>query len=252
MSSIKAKTNKVKEQTNSNRRSFLWKAGAAVSAGMAAAVPGMAQAGNNEQVGRLSRQVTRMEDENAIHKLHSTFEKYLDNGRYSEVAELFTNDAEVIFNGGIYSGRDGGIKRLYSEHFSAGMTGKKMEPAPGFHIDAEQQQDGIELAADGQSARARFAYSMQVGAPMDDDSVLVQMARLHGEGIRQWWEGGIYEIKFMKDRKDGSWKIARLEHRVLARADYRPGRSQAKPVVVTPFTRVYPAEPTGPDELVNS
>ena len=85
---------------------------------------------------------------------------------------------------------------------------------------------------------------------MDDDSVLVQMARLHGEGIRQWWEGGTYEITCVKDSKDGSWKIARLEHHVLARADYQPGRSQAKPIAVAPFNKVYPEEATGPDRLV--
>jgi len=247
MNSKKSKTKKVKEQTDSNRRSFLWKAGAAVSAGMAAAVPGMAKTDNDEQVNQLSRQVASLEDEKAIRKLHSTFEKYLDGGRYSEVAELFMIDAEVIFNGGIYRGKDSGIKRLYGEHFRAGHTGRKVEPASGVQIDDAQQQDVIELAQDGKTARARFAYSMQVGAPMDDDSVLVQMARLQGEGIRKWWEGGVYDISYVKDATDGSWKINRLEHQVLARAE---GSSQTKPIAVAPFSKVYPEEATGPDRLV--
>jgi hypothetical protein len=249
MSSVKSKSVNVKDQTNNNRRSFLWKAGAALSAGLAAAVPGMAKTNETERADRLARQVTRLEDENAIRRLHSTFERYLDSGRYSEIAELFTNDAEVFFNGGIFKGKDSGIKRLYGEHFSAGKTGRKMPPAPGLQV-AEQQQEAIELSQDGKSARTRLPYSIQAGAPLPDDSVLVQMARLHGEGIRHWWEGGIYEFNLAKDEHDGSWKIARLEHRVLARADYKPGRSQSNPVAVAPFDKVYPEEPTGPDELI--
>ena len=250
MSSAKSKTVKAKEQTHSNRRSFLWKAGAAMSAGLAAAVPGMAKTNNNEQVDRLSRQVARLEDEKTIRTLHSTYENLLDSGRYREITDLFTDDAEAIFNGGIYRGKDRGINRLYVDHFSAGMTGKKMLPAPGFQFEQEQHQETIEISGDGLSARARFPYSIQAGAPMPDDSVLVQMARLHGEGIRQWWEGGVYEFVLVKDEKDGSWKITRLEHRVLARADYKPGRSQANPVAVAPFDKVYPGEPTGPDRLI--
>ena len=149
MSIVKSKTVNVKEQTNSNRRSFLWKAGAAMSAGLAAAVPGMAKTSNNEQVDRLSRQVTRLENEQAIRALHSTYEHLLDSGRYREITGLFTDDAEVVFNGGIYSGKHRGINRLYVDHFSAGMTGKKMLPAPGFQFEQEQQQETIEISGDG-------------------------------------------------------------------------------------------------------
>jgi hypothetical protein len=250
MNSVKSKTVNVKDRMNNNRRSFLWRAGAAVSAGMAAAVPGMAKTNNNEQVDRLSRQVIRLKDEQAIRRLHQTYETLLDNGRYREVAGLFTEDAEVLFNGGIYSGNRG-IRRLYGGHFRAGMTGRKMPPAPGFLV-AEQQQEAIELSQNGKTAKARFPYSIQAGAPLPDDSVLVQMARLHGEGIMKWWEGGSYEFILVKNEKDGSWKINRLEHWVLARTDYKPGRSQANPVAVAPFDKVYPEEPTGPDRLISS
>lgn len=239
MSIVKSKTNRVKGQTAGNRRSFLWKAGAAVSAGMAAAVPGMAKTSNNEQVDRLSRQLARLEDENAIRKLHRTYENLLDSGRYDEVTGLFTDNAEVIFNGGVYRGKDSGVCRLYCDHFSAGLTGRKMEPAPAFQIKDEQRHDVIEISKDGRSAKARFSYSMQVGAPMQDDSVLVQMARLHGEGITKWREEGIHDIELLKDPEDGNWKINRLEHRVLAST-----------VSVSPFNKVYPEEPTGPDRLI--
>lgn len=244
------KTGNSAGKQNTGRRSFIWKAGVALSAGLAAAVPGMANANHNEQ--NLKLRLARLEDENAIRRLHRAYENFLDSGRYQEVTGLFTDDAEVIFNGGIYRGKNRGINRLYCDHFGIGKTGKKMEPAPGFRIDEEQLQDIIELSKDGKSARTRLPYSIQVGAPMQDDSVLVKMARLHGEGIRKWWEGGIYEITFVKDIKDGSWKITRLEHRVLARADYKPGRSHAKPISVSPFNKVYPEEQTGPDKLTTT
>jgi len=250
MSIVKSKTVTVKEQTASGRRSFIWKTGAALSAGLAAAVPGMAGTNNNEQ--DLKLRLARLEDEHAIRELHRTYENYLDSGRYEDVTELFRDNAEVIFNGGSYRGKNSGISRLYCDHFSAGMTGRKIESAPGFHNDAEPQQDVIELSGDGKSARARFTYSIQVGTPMQDDSVLVQMARLHGEGIRKWWEGGLYEINYRKDTREGSWKITRLEHRVLARADYQPGSSQARLISVSPFNKVYPEEPTGPDRLITT
>ena len=250
MSIVKSKTSNIKEQTNGNRRSFLWKAGAAVSAGLAAAVPGMAKSNTDEQ--QLKLRLARLEDENAIRKLHGTYENLLDSGRYRDVAGLFTENAEVIFNGGIYRGKDRGVSRLYRDHFSAGMTGRTMEPAPGYQIDAEQQQDVIDVSEDGRTAKARFPYSFQVGTLIQDDSVLAQMARLQGEGIRKWWEGGVYDINYVKDTRGGSWKITRLEHRVLARADYRPGSSHAKPISVAPFNKVYPEEATGPDRLITT
>jgi len=249
MTSVKSKTDNVKEPTNSNRRSFLWKAGAAMSVGLATAVQGMATTSNDGK--NLKLRLNKLENENAIRDLHRTYENLLDGGEYYAVTALFSNNAEVIFNGGIYKGKGTGISRLYSEHFKTSMTGRKMQPAPGFQAD-EQPRDTIEIAEDGLSARARFPYSIQVGAPIQDDSVLVQMARLHGEGIRKWWEGGIYEITYIKDTKEGIWKIARIEHRVLARADYKPGSSHAKPISVPPFNKVYPEEPTGPDQLIIS
>ena len=78
------------------------------------------------------------------------------------------------------------------------------------------------------------------------------MARLHGEGIMKWWEGGIYEVSYLKDMKDGGWKIKRLEYRVLSKADYRPGKSCARPISVPLFSKVYPADPAGPDSLTDN
>jgi hypothetical protein len=244
------------KQPNTGRRSFMWKAGAAVSAALASAIPSMSYhrnnqgAGSDAEVDRLSNRLGILEDEKAIRALHQAYQTYLDNGMYEEVVGLFAEDGEVVFNGGVYKGQKGGISRLYCDCFSPGLTGKKIGPAPGFEVDSEQKQETIKVSADRLSASAQFPYSIQVGTPMSPDSQLVQMARLQGGGIMKWCEGGLYIISYAKDIKDGSWKMQRLEYRVLSKTDYRPGRSYAKSISVPPFAKPYPEDPAGPDRLI--
>jgi len=89
---------------DSGRRSFLWKAGVAMSAAVAAAVPGMAKSGDsrNTEAERLAHQLGLLEDEKAIRALHQTYEALLDSGNYEDVAGLFKEDASVVFNGGVF------------------------------------------------------------------------------------------------------------------------------------------------------
>ena len=94
---------------------------------------------------------------------------------------------------------------------------------------AAQQQERVEVAPDRLSARAVFPFSIQVGKPIETETSLASMARLHGEGVRTWWEGGVYAVDYVKGT-DGRWKLSRLEYRTLSRADYRAGRSYAKPL----------------------
>jgi hypothetical protein len=241
------------KQPNSGRRSFIWKTGAAMSAVIASAVAGFSKpkadpdTGLKNQIDLLSNQIGSLEDAMAIRRLHQAYESHLDKGLYEEVVELFTDDGEVIFNGGVFAGKSKGVRRLYCNQFSSGFTGKKIEPAPGFEPDSAQLQDIVEVAPDRKSAKAQFPFSMQVGTPMTVDSQLVQMARLQGEGIVKWWEGGAHELFCVKD--GDSWKIKRLEYLVTAKADYKPGRSYAKPIEVPLFSKTFPADPGGPDKL---
>jgi len=242
------------KQPNAGRRSFMWKIGAAVSAVLATAVPGFSKplveqdADLKDQVDKLSNRLGIHEDTNAIRALHQTYESYLDQGMYEEVVNLFTDDGEVSYNGGLFIGRERGVRRLYCDHFRAGLSGKKIDPAPGFELGPIRLEDIIEVAPDRKSARARFAYSMQVGTPIISDSQLVKMARLQGQGIIKWWEGGIHEVSYVKEGE--GWKIKRLEYRVIAKANYAPGRSYAKPINIPAFSKTYPTDPTGPDRLI--
>jgi hypothetical protein len=234
---------------NSGRRSFLRKAGVAMTAAVAAAVPGMAKSGDskNADANQLAHQLGMLEDEKAIHALHRTYEALLDSGNYEDVASLFKEDASVVFSGGVFEGRNS-VARLYRDHFGAGLTGKQIGSAPGF----EAAKETIIISADRKSAQAQFPYAIQVGAPMTSDSSLVSMARLHGGGIMKWCESGIYEISYTKCKKDGSWKIAKLEHRVLSTTDYRPGKSSVQPISVSAFAKTYPEDASGPDRLITT
>ncbi len=238
---------------NQGRRSFIWKTGAALSAVVASSAAGFSSpaadpsAGLRDQINRLSNRVGSMEDAEAVRRLHKAYESLLDRGMYEDVLAMFADEAEVVYNGGLFHGKEG-IRRLYCHHFASGLTGKKIEPAPGFAPDPAQQLDIVEVAADRKTASGQFPYSIQVGTPMTGDSSLVEMARLQGQGVLHWWEGGIHEVSYVKE--DNAWKIKRLEYRVMSRADYKPGRSHAKPISIPNFSITYPKNPDGPDKLI--
>ena len=243
------------KQPNTGRRSFIWKLGAALSVVLPSTVGIISKAraghgaGLKDQVDQLSNQLGIHKDINAIRALHQTYESYLDRRMYEEVVNMFTDHGQVLFNGSVFIGKKKGVRRLYCDHFRAGFTGKKIEPAPGFELDPSQLQDMVAVAPDRKSAQARFAYSLQVGAPIISDLQLVEMARLQGQGTIKWWEGGTYEVSYVKE--GDSWKIKWLEYRVIAKANYAPGRSHAKPIDVPAFSKTYPADPTGPDKLIS-
>ena len=167
---------------------------------------------------------------------HSIMKRAQDKGLHDEILGMFAEDAEVLFAGGLFRAQDEGVSRLYRERFPAGKSGRRMEPAPGFELAADQQQERVHVAPDRLTATAVFPYSIQVGTPIESESSLASMARLHGEGVRTWWEGGAYHVTWRKDAADGRWTISRLEYRTLARADYRPGRTYAAPLSVAPVT----------------
>jgi hypothetical protein len=230
---------------NTSRRSFIWKFGAGASAALASA--GMARA-EPDPAENPSQRVGLLEDEKVLRQLHQDFEQALDKGRFEDVVNMFGDDAEVVFNGGVFKGRQG-VRRLYGDHFRSGKSGRRMEPAPGFEL-ADQQRDCVEVSADRLSAKALYPYSIQVGMPLESETSLAAMARLHGEGVRTWWEGGVYRISYRKDVAQGRWKISRLEYDTLSRADYRAGRSYARPICVAPYATRFAQDQLGPDELV--
>ena len=229
-----------------SRRSFIWKMGAGASAVVATAVSTAKPAAGGAVDPAL--RAALLEEEKALRNLHRQFEEAMDQGRHEAVIALFADDAEVVFNGGAFRQRTG-VTRLFAEYFPVHRTGGRMVAAPGFDVPGVAHQEHIEVASDRATATARFPYSIQAGAPFETGNSLASMARLQGEGVRTWWEGGQYCVDYRKDGT-GRWKIARLEYDTRARADYRPGRSLAEPITVSRFTRRFPEDRQGPDALV--
>ena len=230
MSTFKTQKARSSESVDNGRRTFFWKLGVGASTALASTA-GIASV-RADAADDAALRLALLEDEKALRELHQTYEQALDAGAYHEVVGMFADDAEVVFNGEVFRARSRGLSRLYRERFAAGKIGKRMEPAPGFELSAEQLRDSVNVAPDRLNAKAVFPYSIRVGMPIETETSLASMARVHGEGVRSWWEGGLYEVSYTKDAPDGRWKIKSLAYRTLARADYRAGRTYARPLPV--------------------
>ena len=140
-------------------------------------------------------------------------------GLYQQVHALFATkeSPQVVFHGGIYKGTEG-VKRLYIDSFQARFVGGRNGPNYGFLLDHPQLQAIIDIDEDGLHARARARSMMQAGlhdlATTDDPT-----SRDHIP--RQWWEGGIYENRYVKE--DGKWKILVLNYHGLWHANFEDG-----------------------------
>lgn len=232
-----------------SRRAFLTRMGAGVSVAVASSA-GIASAGTAGRSADPALKAALLEDEKTLRRFHQAYEQAMDQGRYEAVVDLFAHDAQAVFNGGQFDGRSEGVSRLYRERFASGKTGRRMHPAPGFELDAELQRDSVDVAPDRLSAAAVFPFSIQVGRPLESETSLASMARLHGEGVQTWWEGGRYRITYRRKASDDRWQIGRLEYDTLSRADWRAGRSYAAPISVVRLSTRFPADPHGPDQLV--
>ncbi|MGX1668085.1 nuclear transport factor 2 family protein [Streptomyces sp. NPDC055400] len=190
----------------------------------------------------LARRLDRVESLLAIRNLQHAYGYYLDKTLYSEVVELFTEDCQIVFMGGVYRGR-AGAERLYLQRFRQRFTDGRNGPMQGFLLDHPQLQDVITVSEDGGSARARLRTLMQAGT-----HYTVKAAGEQRSSRDQWWEGGIYENEYL--RVDGVWKIQRLNYQPLWHADFETGWARSEQHFV-PEDVAFPENPVGPDELVD-
>jgi hypothetical protein len=231
------------DQADAGRRSFIRRMGAGMSVAAAPAVVAARPADGDDAVLRAAL----LQEEKLLRQLHQRFQDAVDKGHHDQVTALFFDGAEVRFNGGVFRGPQG-IARFFREFLPARKAGVRLPVAPGFELPAEQRREELQVAADRCSATAVFPYSLQAGEPLDTGSSLASMARLHGEGVRTWWEGGHHRVAYVKDA-EGRWKIARLEYDTAVRADWRPGRSYAVAMDAPRLAVTFPRDAQGPDAL---
>ncbi len=190
-----------------------------------------------------------LEDTQAIRNLHYAYGYYIDKCLYEDVVDLFAENGEVHFFGGIFRGKEQGVRRLYVGNFLQGFTGGKPGPVYGFLLDHPQMQDVIHVAPDRMTAKARFRCLMQAGA--HESSPSAKAAKAKGEKPMVWWEGGIYENTYVKE--NGVWKIQILNYNPLWHADYESGWGKSKMIYdSTAPKKLYPENPVGPDEPMES
>ena len=166
---------------------------------------------DSAKIEELSNRVGILEDTEAIRNLQHAYGYYIDKCLYEDVVDLFADDGEVQFFGGIYRGKEQGVRRLYVGNFLQGFTGGKPGPVYGFLLDHPQLQGVIHVAPDRKTAKGRFRSVMQAG--FHESSPTAKAAIARGESPMVWWEGGIYENTYVKE--DGVWKFQVLNYNPL-------------------------------------
>lgn len=190
----------------------------------------------------LARRVMVLEAQQAVRTLQHQYGYYLDKCLYQEVVDLFADESDVYFCGGLYKGKEG-VRRLYIDRFRRRFTNDLNGPVFGFLLDHPQHQDVVTVSEDGQSAKGRFRSMMQAG--------LHDQARDSfpgAVGMEQWFEGGLYENEYVNE--NGIWKIKSLNYRAFWHGDYAQGWAHTEPRDFRP-TMTFPEDPYGPDEIVD-
>jgi SnoaL-like domain len=221
----------MKTRSGAGRRGFIGSASAAV-AGMLAWGASQAAAGTPAQPAA-----------DALRALHREYLRRLNTGALDQLSDLFSSSACVWFNGGIFEGRERGIRRLFVEHF-----GKRLRPEPAHLslLDRPHAEDFIEVASDGAFARARFHCLVQVQSTLQSTLTLIEMARQQGHGAVQWWEMGCFDNTYA--RSDEGWHMTGLRYRSLPH-DLIDAGLRSSPGHVPTFSACYPSHPAGPDRL---
>ena len=146
----------------------------------------------------LERDITELEDVNAIKKLQRIYGFYTDKQLWSAAADLFAADGEIEVGGrGVYVGPQR-IREFLSLHGPE-------SPQPKRLFDHMQLQPIVHIAADGLTAQGRW-------------HVFAQEA-VHGEYAH--WGLGVLENEYVKD--GGVWKIHRHHFYTTMYTPYEAG-----------------------------
>jgi hypothetical protein len=199
------------------------------------------------RIEKLEHELAIQQDIHQIRRLQYTYGYFIDKSQYNEVVDLFADDGEVWFLGGIYKGK-AGVRRLYIERFQKQFTQGQNGPRYGWLIDHPQLQTVIDVAPDRRTAQLRGRSMMQAGHHQStDENRRRRVENAQGRPVA-WWEGGIYENSYV--REDGVWKIKALRYFPFWHGTFDEGWERT-PVDYVPMASVlYPESPLGPDEFI--
>ncbi|HUL83692.1 MAG TPA: nuclear transport factor 2 family protein [Gammaproteobacteria bacterium] len=141
-------------------------------------------------------------DVDAIERLQGSYGFYWDKMLWDEVLDLFADDGTLeIGPSGVYVGKDSIRRYLYS------LSGGKQGPLEGVLNEHFQLQPIVTVAADGQTAKARWRAFLMLG--------------VYGSGSAGTWGEGTYENEYVK--QNGVWKIGKLHWYTTFIAPYEGG-----------------------------
>jgi hypothetical protein len=165
-------------ELESTRRSFFWKAGAVLSAPVAAATTYASEAAVPDS-GTLKR-LAQLEDEKAIRELQETLIRHVNAGARDAIHASCIDATAVQL--------DDGIRSL----------------AP----DSAAERGVIEVAVDRLTAVAATPCTALIETAIGPNCTLVEMARLQGEGVVRHTCSGVLEGAYSKH--NGVWRIERI------------------------------------------
>ena len=188
-----------------------------LSAAVIAIVPARPAALDDQatRVAKLSFQVQRLEDVRAVKNLQVSYSQYAQFGLWSQMALLFTENAEAIYGPEQLKGRDA-IGRYYLMTWGNGKEGL---PKGGVRAQLDDTPV-VNLSADGQSAQGSWHELTMIGQ-------LGALPDTPGWGI------GAMENEYVKE--NGVWKISRLNYYPYAAGSYAAGWKTTDTVPYLPF-----------------
>ena len=114
------------------------------------------------RIEKLEHELAIQQDIHQVRRLHYTYGYFIDKSMYNEMVDLFADDGEVWFLGGIFRGK-AGVRRLYIGRFQTRFTEGHNGPRYGWLLDHPQMQMVIDVAPDRRTAQARGRSTMQAG-----------------------------------------------------------------------------------------
>jgi hypothetical protein len=173
---------------------------------------GRASAAQPQELDRLEAGITAAEGVRAVKRLQHAWEHYLDEGRWSDLADLFSEKVTAQFGAGRIIGRDA-LRR----HFMR-QAGRNAEGLAAGQLNTHLiMQPIVTLGADGRSAKGTWH----------------ELALLGQFGKAASWKGGIYENEYVME--NGVWKISRVHYTEQYRGNYEEYGHKAPPKWDVPY-----------------
>ena len=152
------------------------------------------------RVQRLAQNVERAESVRAVKRLQETYAQYSQFGLWTDMATLFTDNAQLSYGKADEHGRQA-IQQYFVSTFGEGTHGLK----PGGLHTQIVLRPLINVSADGQSAKGRWWEFSMTGQ----------------YGVKAEWAAGIFENEYVRER--GVWKISRMHYHPMFAGPYATG-----------------------------